>query len=225
MEPRKDSQRDQWPPAEGHKGPINHQNPEGEDKGELAEHQNPSNFDEVSRFGTKRPRGRIKPVWQVKRPSFNTQGQRDDIGSLSRGQLTSYDSPDPTCKLTKLSRQETKELQQSAENSGERVTETLVVQANQGEEAQLPEKTSKEVALWQRLHEVLEQEPKFNMVAKQEDIMAILEGVEPSSPEGTLQYWLMEHMYQSLTNEEDDTIGCQEAIQDILAQLKPHRQG
>ena len=125
---------------------------------------------------------------------------------LSRGQLTSYDSPDPTCKLTKLSRQETKELQQSAENSGERVTETLVVQANQGEEAQLPEKTSKEVALWQRLHEVLEQEPKFNMVAKQEDIMAILEGVEPSSPEGTLQYWLMEHMYQTLTNEEDDTI-------------------
>ena len=225
MEPRKDSQRDQWPPAEGHKGPINHQNPEGEDKGELAEHQNPNNFDEVSRFGIKRPRGRIKPVWQVKQPSFNTQGKRDDIGSLSRGQLTSHDSPDPTCKLTKLSRQETKELQQSAENPGEQVTETLVVQENQGEEEQLPEKTSKEVAIWQRLHEVLEQEPKFNMVAKQEDIMAILEGVEPSSPEGTLQYWLMEHMYQTLTNEEDDTIGCQEAIQDILAQLKTPQTG
>ena len=57
------------------------------------------------------------------------------------------------------------------------------------------------------------------------ELLGLMEELERHSTEGTLQAWLLEYMYQLLTEEEDDTVGCCAACEDILANLKPPRKG
>ena len=68
-------------------------------------------------------------------------------------------------------------------------------------------KTSQEVQQWENLLEVLQAAPIHNMVAKQAELLEIMEKLEGYCPEGTLQYWLLEHMYETLAQGEEDTVG------------------
>ncbi len=91
--------------------------------------------------------------------------------------------------------------------------------------SQQREESSNEVGKWQALLQVLKKSPEFDMGAKQGELMEMMEDLEPYSPEGTLQSWLLEHMYQLLNDEEDDTIGCQAACEDIVANLQTPKSG
>ena len=42
---------------------------------------------------------------------------------------------------------------------------------------------------------------------KQAELLEIMEKLEGYCPEGTLQYWLLEHMYETLAQGEEDTVG------------------
>ena len=44
-------------------------------------------------------------------------------------------------------------------------------------------------------------------------------------PEGTLQYWLLEHMYETLAQGEEDTVGVCSACLDVIANLKVLKKG
>ena len=86
-------------------------------------------------------------------------------------------------------------------------------------------KTSEEVQQWETLLGVLQAEPFRNMVAKQAELLEIMERLEGYSPEGTLQYWLLEHMYETLAQGEEDTVGVCSACLDVVANLKALKKG
>ena len=69
-------------------------------------------------------------------------------------------------------------------------------------------KTSQEVQQWENLLEVLQAAPIHNMVAKQAELLEIMEKLEGYCPEGTLQYWLLEHMYETLAQGEEGHGWC-----------------
>ena len=87
------------------------------------------------------------------------------------------------------------------------------------------DKSSTEVAQWQSLLEALKAPPTNAMPSKQNELLGLMEELERHSTEGTLQAWLLEYMYQLLTEEEDDTVGCCAACEDILANLKTPKKG
>ena len=72
--------------------------------------------------------------------------------------------------------------------------QTQILTMQSGQEG----KTSQEVQQWENLLEVLQAAPIHNMVAKQAELLEIMEKLEGYCPEGTLQYWLLEHMYETL---------------------------
>ena len=86
-------------------------------------------------------------------------------------------------------------------------------------------KTSEEVQQWETLLGVLQAEPFHDMVAKQAELLEIMERLEEYSPEGTLQYWLLEHMYETLAQGEEDTVGVCSACLDVVANLKALKKG
>ena len=53
----------------------------------------------------------------------------------------------------------------------------------------------------------------------------IMEKLEGYCPEGTLQYWLLEHMYETLAQGEEDTVGVCSACLDVIANLKALKKG
>ena len=55
--------------------------------------------------------------------------------------------------------------------------------------------------------------------------LEIMEKLEGYCPEGTLQYWLLEHMYETLAQGEEDTVGVCSACLDVLANLKALKKG
>ena len=75
------------------------------------------------------------------------------------------------------------------------------------------------------LLEALKAPPTNAMPSKQNELLGLMEELERHSTEGTLQAWLLEYMYQLLTEEEDDTVGCCAACEDILANLKTPKKG
>ena len=75
------------------------------------------------------------------------------------------------------------------------------------------------------LLEVLQAAPIHNMVAKQAELLEIMEKLEGYCPEGTLQYWLLEHMYETLAQGEEDTVGVCSACLDVIANLKALKKG
>ena len=87
------------------------------------------------------------------------------------------------------------------------------------------DKSSTEVAQWQSLLEALKAPPTNAMPSKQNELLGLMEELESHGTEGTLQAWLLEYMYQLLTEEEDDTVGCCAACEDILANLKTPKKG
>ena len=86
-------------------------------------------------------------------------------------------------------------------------------------------KTSQEVQQWENLLEVLQAAPIHNMVAKQAELLEIMEKLEGYCPEGTLQYWLLEHMHETLAQGEEDTVGVCSACLDVIANLKALKKG
>ena len=87
------------------------------------------------------------------------------------------------------------------------------------------DKSSSEVDQWQKMIETLQAPPTNAMPSKQNELLELMEKMEGHSGEGTLQAWLLEYMYQLLTEEEDDTVGCVAACEDILASLRTPKSG
>ena len=75
---------------------------------------------------------------------------------------------------------------------GKKQTQILTMQV--AKKAKPPRRCSNGKTCWKSLQAA----PIHNMVAKQAELLEIMEKLEGYCPEGTLQYWLLEHMYENL---------------------------
>ena len=152
-----------------------------------------------------------RPVWRVKQSSI---GEVLNPGKqVTKGEESAHKSEQPnhTWKGSVT--------EPVLDPSRVEVNDTLSQGDSQGD------KSSSEVEQWQKMIEALQAPPTNAMPSKHNELLELMEKLEEHSGEGTLQAWLLEYMYQLLTEEEDDTVGCVAACEDVLANLRTPKSG